>query len=78
MKVLVIWKALVSEVYHKRFKELARLKDVELTIIVPAKWQKTRLEKKYCKEYKIIPRKVILNGFNHFHWYSGLDRKSVV
>jgi len=25
MKVLVIWKALVSEVYHKRFEELARL-----------------------------------------------------
>jgi len=43
MKVLVIWKALVSEVYHKRFKELARLKDVELALIVPTKWQNTRL-----------------------------------
>jgi glycosyltransferase involved in cell wall biosynthesis len=73
MKVLVIWKALVSEVYHKRFKELARLKDVELVLIVPTEWQKTRLEKKYCKEYRIIPRKVILNGFNHFHWYPGLQ-----
>jgi len=74
MKVLVIWKALVSEVYHKRFEELARLKDVELALIVPTKWQKTRLEKKYCKECKIIPRKVILNGFNHFHWYPGLAK----
>ena len=74
MKVLVIWKALVSEVYHKRFKELARLKDVELALIVPTEWQKTRLEKKYCKEYRIIPRKVILNGFNHFHWYPGLAK----
>ena len=62
MKVLVIWKALVSEVYHKRFKELARLKDVELAIIVPAKWQKTKLEKKYCNEYKIISRKVSFIG----------------
>ncbi len=73
MKVLVIWKALVSEVYHKRFEELARLNDVELTLIVPAEWQNTRLEKGYCKEYKIIPRKVKLNGFNHFHWYPGLS-----
>jgi len=72
MKVLVIWKALVSEVYHKRFEELARLKDIELTLIVPTKWQKTRLEEKSCKEYKIIPGKIILNGFNHFHWYSEL------
>ena len=74
MKVLVIWKALVSEVYHKRFEELARLKDIELALIVPTKWQKTRLEKRYCKECKIIPRKVILNGFNHFHWYPGLAK----
>ena len=74
MKVLVIWKALVSEVYHKRFKELARLKDVELALIVPTEWQNTRLEKRYCKECKIIPRKVILNGFNHFHWYPGLAK----
>jgi glycosyltransferase involved in cell wall biosynthesis len=72
MKVLVIWKALVSEVYHKRFEELARLNDVELTLIVPTKWQKARLEKKSCNEYKIIPGRVILNGFNHFHWYPGL------
>ncbi|MBS1257154.1 MAG: Alpha-maltose-1-phosphate synthase [Candidatus Scalindua arabica] len=74
MKVLVIWKALVSEVYHKRFEELARLKDVELVLIVPTEWQNTRLEKRYCKEYKIIPKKVILSGSNHFHWHPGLAK----
>ena len=74
MKVLVIWKALVSEEYHKRFKELAKFKDVELTLVVPTKWHNTRLEKEYCSEYKIIPRKVVLNGSNHFHWYPGLAR----
>ena len=73
MKVLVIWKALVSEAYHKKLKELARFKDVELTLIVPAKWHKTKLEKKYCREYKIIPVKVMLSGYNHFHWYPGLE-----
>ncbi len=74
MKVLVIWKALVSEAYHKRFKELSRFKDIELTLIVPTKWHNTILEKKYCEEYKIIPGKVILNGYNHLHWYPGLEK----
>ncbi len=73
MKVLVIWKALVSETYHKKLKELAGFKDVELTLIVPAKWHKTNLEKKNCREYKIIPVKVMLSGYNHFHWYPGLE-----
>ncbi len=50
MKVLVIWKALVSEAYHKRFKKLSRFKDVELTLIMPTKWHNTILEKKYCEE----------------------------
>ncbi len=74
MKILVIWKALVSETYHKRFIELAKFKDVELTLVVPTKWHNTRLEKEYCSEYKIIPRRVVLNGSNHFHWYPGLER----
>ena len=74
MNVLVIWKALVSETYHKRFIELAKFKDMELTLVVPTKWHNTRLEKEYCSEYKIIPRKIVLNGFNHFHWYLGLER----
>ncbi len=73
MKVLVIWKALVSEAYHKKLKELAKFKDIELTLVVPTKWHNTILEKKYCEEYKIIPRKVILNGYNHLHWYPGLE-----
>ncbi len=74
MKVLVIWKALVSEAYHKKLEELARFNDVELTVIVPTKWHKVNLEKKYCSEYKIIPRKIILNGYNHLHWYPGLEK----
>jgi glycosyltransferase involved in cell wall biosynthesis len=74
MKVLVIWKALVSEAYHKRFIELARFKDIELALVVPTKWRNTRLEKEHCSEYKIIPGKIILNGSNHFHWYLGLER----
>ena len=73
MKILVIWKALVSEAYHKKLKELTRFKDVELTLIVPTKWHNINLEKKYCREYRIIPRKVILSGYNHFHWYPGLE-----
>jgi glycosyltransferase involved in cell wall biosynthesis/SAM-dependent methyltransferase len=74
MKVLVIWKALVSEAYHKRFIELAKIKDVELTLVTPTKWNNTRIEKKYCSEYKTISRRIILNGFNHLHWYPALAK----
>jgi glycosyltransferase involved in cell wall biosynthesis len=74
MKVLVIWKALVSEAYHKKLKELSKFKDIELTLIVPTKWHETSLEKKFCNEYKIIPTKVVLNGYNHFHWYPRLEK----
>lgn len=74
MKVLLIWKALVSEAYHKRLKELSRFKDVKLTLIAPTKWHKTNLEKRYCGEYEIIPLNVILSGYNHFHWYPGLEK----
>ena len=74
MKILVIWKALVSEAYHKKLEELAQFNDVELTLIVPTKWHKISLEKKYCEEYKIIPVRVKLSGCNHFHWYPGLEK----
>ncbi len=74
MKVLVIWKALVSEAYHRKLKELSKFKDIELTLIVPTKWHKTSLEKKFCNEYKIIPTKIVLSGYNHFHWYLGLEK----
>jgi glycosyltransferase involved in cell wall biosynthesis len=73
MKVLVIWKALVSEAYHKKLRELVKFKDVELTLIVPTKWHNINLEKRFCNEYKIIPTKVVLSGYNHFHWYPGLE-----
>ena len=74
MKVLVIWKALVSEAYHKKLRELSQFKDIELTLVVPTKWHNINLEKRFSNEYKIIPAKVLLSGYNHFHWYPGLDK----
>jgi len=74
MKVLIIWKALVSEAHHGKLEELVKFKDVELTLIVPTKWHKTRLEKEFCNEYKIISTNIALSGYNHFHWYPGLDK----
>ena len=73
MKVLVIWKALVSEAHHRKLKKLAGFKDVEITLVVPTRWDKANLEKEYCSRYKIIPVRVMLSGYNHFHWYPGLE-----
>jgi glycosyltransferase involved in cell wall biosynthesis len=74
MKVLVIWKALVSKAHHRKIKVLSAYKDVEITLVVPTKWDKVLLEKEYCSGYKIIPVKVLLSGYNHFHWYPGLEK----
>jgi hypothetical protein len=43
MKVLVIWKALVSTAHHRKIKVLAGFKDVEITLVVPRKWNKVFL-----------------------------------
>ncbi|MBT6047451.1 MAG: glycosyltransferase [Candidatus Scalindua sp.] len=74
MKVLLIWKALVSEAYHSKLKELAKFKDIELTLIVPKKWQNIYLEKKSCEDCRIIPTRIVMSGYNHFHWYPGLEK----
>ena len=74
MKVLIIWKALVSAAYHRKLKELAKFKDVELTLIVLTKWHNINLERKYCEKCKIIPTKILMSGYNHFHWYPGLEK----
>jgi len=74
MKILIIWKALVSEAYHGKLKELAKFNGLELTLIVPTKWHNINVEKKSCKEYRIIPTKIVMSGYNHFHWYSGLEK----
>jgi glycosyltransferase involved in cell wall biosynthesis len=73
MKVLVIWKTLVSKAHHRKIKVLAGIKDVEITLIVPTKWDKVILEMEYCSGYKIIPVRVMLSGYNHLHWYPGLE-----
>lgn len=74
MKVLLIWKALVSEAYHRKLKELAKFKDIELTLIVPTRWHNINLEKKFCKDYNIIPTRIAMSGYNHFHWYPRLEK----
>jgi len=74
MKVLMISKALVSAAYHSKLERLSSEPDVELTLLVPDRWGKTRLEKESASGYRIIPRKVALSGYNHLHWYPGLFR----
>ena len=74
MKILVIWKALVADAYHKRFEELASFKDVEIHLIVPTRWNRTSLKKRFSSAYEIIPARVMLNGYNHFHWYPALSK----
>ncbi|MBI3815889.1 MAG: glycosyltransferase, partial [Nitrospinae bacterium] len=73
MKVLMISKALVNGAYHNKLKELTGCSDIQLTLIVPEKWSDTVLEKRQSDNYKVIPSRIIFNGYNHFHWYPSLS-----
>jgi glycosyltransferase involved in cell wall biosynthesis len=73
MKILVIWKALVSRAHHRKINVLTEFKNVEIILIVPTRWDKTVLEKEFSSKYKIIPVRVMLSGYNHLHWYPGLE-----
>jgi glycosyltransferase involved in cell wall biosynthesis len=78
MKVLMISKALIVGAYQKKLEEMATLKDVDLTVVVPPAWKDprgaTRLEKVHTSGYEFIVTNIAFNGNFHLHFYPGLGR----
>ncbi len=73
MKVLMISKALVNGAYHKKIEELSAYRDIQLTLIVPERWADIALEKRQSDNYKVVPSRIIFNGYNHFHCYPSIS-----
>jgi glycosyltransferase involved in cell wall biosynthesis len=69
---LMVSKTLVVGAYHKKLEALARL-GIELSLIVPPSWGNQKLEIQNGNGYTICPVKTVFNGYNHFHFYLGLD-----
>jgi len=72
-------KACIVGAYQKKLEELARLPNVELTVVVPPFWRDERgisyLERVHTSGYELIVEPMAFNGHFHIHFYPGLNRK---
>jgi len=78
LRILMISKACIVGAYQKKLEELARLPDVELTVVVPPYWRDERgvmrLEREHTQGYELVVEKMALNGHFHLHFYPGLAK----
>jgi len=72
-------KALVIGAYQKKAEELAKLPDLDLTVVVPPGWREGRifipLERSHLQGYRLVEERLAFNGHFHFHFYPGLRRR---
>ena len=77
MKVLMVSKACVVGAYQRKLEEIAAL-DVDLTVIVPPRWEDERgslmLERKYTAGYRLVESPLRFNSHFHLHFYPQLRR----
>jgi glycosyltransferase involved in cell wall biosynthesis len=79
MRVLMISKALVAGTSQRKLEEIAKLPDIELTLLTPDYWQsddgsKQALERLYTNGYRMIEEPLALNGNFHLHYYPHLSK----
>jgi glycosyltransferase involved in cell wall biosynthesis len=79
MRVLMISKALVAGTAQRKLEEIAKLPDVELTLVTPPYWQsddggKQVLEHLYTSGYRMVETPINFNGDFHLHYYPQLRR----
>lgn len=75
----MISKALVAGTSQRKLEEIAKLPDVELTVVTPEYWQsddgsKQVLERLYTTGYRMIVTPMTLNGNFHLHYYPQLGK----
>jgi glycosyltransferase involved in cell wall biosynthesis len=79
MRVLMVSKACVVGAYQKKLEELARLPEMELTVVVPPYWRDERgvvdLEREHTSGYELVVEPLVLNGNFHLHFYPGLGKQ---
>ena len=79
MRILMISKACVVGAYQKKLEEMARLPELELTVIVPPYWRDERgileLERQHTEGYELVVERMTFNGNFHLHFYPGLGKQ---
>jgi glycosyltransferase involved in cell wall biosynthesis len=79
MRVIMISKALVAGTSQRKLEEIAKLPEIELTLVTPPYWQsddgsKQMLERLYTTGYRLIETSMKYNGNFHFHYYPQLKQ----
>lgn len=77
MKVVLISKAFaIRDVYQRKLEEIARLDDVDLTVISPPTWREGRrvfaLNPRFTRGYHLLVTPIVFNGRFHVHFYPRL------
>jgi len=79
MRILMISKACVVGIYQRKLEEMARLPDVELSVVVPPVWADPAgaipLERAHLKGYRLLVEPMRFNGNYHLHYYPTLGRR---
>lgn len=79
MRVLMLSKACVVGAYQKKLEEMARLPELELTVVVPPYWRDERgvleLERQHTEGYELVVEPMAFNGNFHLHFYPGLGKQ---
>jgi len=74
----MVSKACVVGAYQTKLEALARLPEMELSVIVPPAWKgpegTTWLERRHTAGYDLIVSPIRFNGQFHIHYYPGLGR----
>ncbi len=76
MRVVMISKACVVGQYQTKLEELAKLGEMELTVVVPPVWRDERgslpLERVHTQGYTLRAEPIRFNGQFHWHYYPTL------
>ncbi len=78
MRVLMVSKACIVGQYQTKLEALARLPNIELTVVVPPFWRDERgmipLERAHTTGYTLFVEPMRFNGQFHLHYYPTLPR----
>lgn len=79
MRILMLSKACIVGAYQKKLEELARLPEMELTVVVPPYWRDEQgvleLERTYTSGYELVVEPMAFNGHFHLHFYPGFGKQ---
>lgn len=79
MRVAIISKTFVADVYQRQLEWIARQPGVELTLITPTEWHSDDgrvlpFVPRHVEGYTVVPLPILFNGQYHFYVYRGLSQ----